>query len=170
MKSLFRRAERASSHGARPVAISRFLLAIVASFAAATLAAASLSPARAQTDFYTIASSELGFYSNGALIRSQPMWGAPDGAAAYRILYRSEGLDGEPIAVSGVVIVPDGSPPPGGRPIVAWAHPTTGVASPHFSSYLCAPLFTIALCFLIFSARRPARVFIQPGAGCWVGI
>ena len=119
MKAAFRRADRASAHGARPVRGGRFLLAIAASFAAATLTAASIAPARAQTDFYTIASSELGFYSNGALIRSQPMWGAPDGAAAYRILYRSEGLKGEPIAVSGVVIVPDGSPPPGGRPIVA---------------------------------------------------
>jgi acyl-CoA dehydrogenase len=43
-------------------------------------------------------------------------------------------------------------------------------ASPHFSNYLCAPLSTIALCLLIFSARRPARVFIQRGAGCLVGI
>src|SRR5271169_5303427 len=42
--------------------------------------------------------------------------------------------------------------------------------SPHFSNYLCAPIFTIALCFLIFSARRSARVFIQPGAGCLAGI
>jgi hypothetical protein len=44
------------------------------------------------------------------------------------------------------------------------------ISSPHFSNYLCASIFTIALCFLIFSARRPARVFIQPGAGCLVGI
>ena len=42
--------------------------------------------------------------------------------------------------------------------------------SPHFSNYLCAPLFTISICFFIFSARVPARVFIQPGAGCLVGI
>lgn len=47
---------------------------------------------------------------------------------AWRILYRSTGLDGQPIAVSGTVIVPTFPPPPGGRPIVAWAHPTTGVA------------------------------------------
>jgi len=40
MKFLFRRADRASAHGARPVGGSRFLLAIVASFAAATLAPA----------------------------------------------------------------------------------------------------------------------------------
>jgi hypothetical protein len=29
--------------------------------------------------------------------------------------------------VSGVVIVPSGDPPPGCRPIVAWARPTSGV-------------------------------------------
>ena len=58
---------------------------------------------------------------------------APLGAQAYRILYRSTGLSGEPIAVSGVAIVPPGPPPEQGRPIVAWAHPTTGVV-PH-----CAP-------------------------------
>ncbi len=65
---------------------------------------------------------------NGALVQSQPLHGAPDGAAAYRILYRSTGLSGEPIVVSGMVVIPQGDPPPGGRPIVAWAHPTTGVA------------------------------------------
>jgi acetyl esterase/lipase len=69
----------------------------------------------------------------GGLIRASPMPGAPDGASAYRILYSSLGLAGEPIPVSGVVIVPTGPAPPGGRPIVAWAHPTTGIVS------RCAP-------------------------------
>jgi len=69
----------------------------------------------------------------GSLIRAEPMAGAPLGANAYRVLYRSRGVHDEPIAVSGVVVVPAGAAPPGGRPIVAWAHPTTGVAS------ICAP-------------------------------
>lgn len=63
----------------------------------------------------------------GSLIRTEPMVGAPLDAAASRILYRSVGLQGEPIAVSGVLVVPPGPAPAGGRPIVAWAHPTTGV-------------------------------------------
>jgi hypothetical protein len=63
----------------------------------------------------------------GTLIRSEPMLFAPADAQAYRVLYRSTGMHGEPIAVSGVIIVPPGPVPPGGRPIVAWAHPTTGV-------------------------------------------
>ncbi len=70
------------------------------------------------------------------------MDGAPDGAAAYRVLYRSKGLHDEPIAVSGVVIVPAGPPPPGGRLIVAWAHPTTGIVSK------CAP----SLAHVLFSS------------------
>src|ERR1700689_3275773 len=60
----------------------------------------------------------------GTLVRQEPMLGAPLGAAAYRVLYRSTSFDGKPILVSGVIVVPQGAPPPGGRPIVAWAHPT----------------------------------------------
>lgn len=44
------------------------------------------------------------------------------------ILYQSTGLRGDPIQVTGYVVVPDGPTPVSGRPIVAWAHPTTGVA------------------------------------------
>src|ERR1700722_2037811 len=65
----------------------------------------------------------------GGVISVSPMTGAPDGASAYRILSFSVGLAGEPIPVSGVVIIPAGLAPPGGRPIVAWAHPTTGIVS-----------------------------------------
>src|SRR5690606_26049679 len=51
------------------------------------------------------------------------------GAMVYRILYRSTGLKGETIAVSGIVIAPDRTPTdPRGWPVVAWAHPTTGIA------------------------------------------
>jgi acetyl esterase/lipase len=67
------------------------------------------------------------------------MAGAPGGAATYRVLYRSTGLKGEPVAVSGVVIVPPGPVPAGGRPVIAWAHPTTGVVprcAPSVSPFL----------------------------------
>jgi acetyl esterase/lipase len=87
----------------------------------------------ADKNFYSAADLNLSSYPNGALIRSAPMENAPDNASAFRVLYRSTGLHGEPIAVSGVVIVPAGTPPPGGRPIVAWAHPTTGIVAQ------CAP-------------------------------
>lgn len=88
--------------------------------------------ANGQTPFYDVAPSELRGQS-GTLIRHEPMPTSPAGSNAYRVLYRSTGLKGEPIAVSGVVIVPSQPPASGTRPIVAWAHPTSGIV-PH-----CAP-------------------------------
>ena len=52
---------------------------------------------------------------------------------AYRILYHSRSLRGDDIAVSGFVATPGGEPPPGGWPLVAFAHGTTGMAD------VCAP-------------------------------
>jgi acetyl esterase/lipase len=63
----------------------------------------------------------------GTLIRFEPLPDAlPEGAQAWRILYLSTGVNGEPIAVSGVVTAPagEGSTP---RPVLAWAHGTVGV-------------------------------------------
>lgn len=63
----------------------------------------------------------------GSIVSITPIAGSPAGASAYRIRYRSADKDGRAIVVSGAVIVPRGSPPPGGRPIVAWAHGASGV-------------------------------------------
>jgi len=70
----------------------------------------------------------------GSIIRVWPLeGGGPGGANAFRILYRSTSPAGEPIAVSGAIFIPPGSPPPGGRNVIAWAHPTSGVVED------CAP-------------------------------
>lgn len=53
---------------------------------------------------------------------------APKGARAWKVLYQSTGLDGKPITVSGVVVAPKANAPNGGRPVITWAHGTTGVA------------------------------------------
>ena len=45
------------------------------------------------------------------------------------MLYRSRSTRGSDIAVSGWVVVPTGTPPAGGWPIVAWNHPTKGMAA-----------------------------------------
>ena len=63
----------------------------------------------------------------GDVLRAEAMAGAPAGASAQRLLYVSTGLDGTPVVVSAVVIVPDSAAPTDGRNVVAWAHPTTGV-------------------------------------------
>jgi acetyl esterase/lipase len=122
-----------------PVRSSGTATARAALYALAVLCVITLSVAggaSAQTPFYQASASEIAG-PPGTLIRSEPMGPTPAGAQAFRVLYRSTGLQGEPIAVSGVVIIPLSPPPPGGRPVVAWAHPTTGVV-PH-----CAPSLAI---------------------------
>jgi hypothetical protein len=91
----------------------------------------------AQTQFYRATPDELDG-PPGTLIRQEQMSGAPLAATAYRVLYRSKGLNDQPTATSGVVIIPAGTVPPEGRPIIAWAHPTTGIV-PH-----CAPSLATA--------------------------
>jgi alpha-beta hydrolase superfamily lysophospholipase len=67
----------------------------------------------------------------GSLVRVAPMatgGSLPPGTTAFRVLYHSETQSGADVAVSGMVVVPGGTPPPGGFPIVTWAHGTTGLA------------------------------------------
>jgi predicted esterase len=79
----------------------------------------------------------------GKLIRSEPFDTKVPGTVAWRIFYVSTGLDGHPIEVSGLVVAPKIPPPGTGRPVVAWAHPTTGVAENCAPSLLRDPLDTI---------------------------
>lgn len=80
----------------------------------------------------------------GTLIRSEVVDGYRPGATTYRVLYTSTGYDGKPTAVSGLVLVPDGEAPAGGRPVVAYTHGTIGVTSRCGPSLMAAdrhPLF-----------------------------
>jgi pimeloyl-ACP methyl ester carboxylesterase len=71
----------------------------------------------------------------GVLIRSLPIAGSPQvpGSRAWAILYHSHSLDGHDLAVSGTVLAPPGAAPPGGRPVLAWGHGSSGLAD------RCAP-------------------------------
>ncbi len=71
----------------------------------------------------------------GDLIRSREFdeYRLPLHVLATRILYYSRAASGDLVAASGVVLFPDGKPPAGGWPVIAWAHALTGVAR------VCAP-------------------------------
>jgi len=66
----------------------------------------------------------------GELIRSEPndQYNLPYELSAVRILYHSRTANGEDVAVSAVVLIPDGKPPAGGWPVIAWAHEFRGAA------------------------------------------
>lgn len=76
----------------------------------------------------------------GETIRALAIETAPTGSRAWRILYHSADLGGDDIAVSGTVVVPDGAPPAGGWPVIAWGHPTTGAIARCGPSSGFAPL------------------------------
>ena len=102
----------------------------------------------APTESFYVAPDPLPDGKPGDIIRSEPLPGAPAGSQAWKVLYLSVGFDGSPTAVSGIVVAPttattggttpgsapSGSAgPAGGRPVLSWAHPTTGVVD------ACAP-------------------------------
>ena len=71
----------------------------------------------------------------GELIRSEPFYEylLPYTVSAVRILYHSRSPQDKDVAASGVVLLPRGTAPHGGWPIIAWAHDLTG------SARQCAP-------------------------------
>src|SRR4029078_13179522 len=81
-----------------------------------------------------VGSHEIVSAQPGTILRVWPqIGGGEEKAKAYRVLYRSTGLNGEPIAVSGAILIPTTPAPPGQRDIVSRAHVTTGVVEQ------CAP-------------------------------
>ncbi len=102
------------------------ILAAGVMFAATTFLTVLPSVAQAE-DFYTPEAAQIAGRP-GSIIRAQKFNAPPGAEAAYRVLYRSTNASGTPIAVSGVIVVPNGAAPAGGRPIVSWAHATSGVA------------------------------------------
>ncbi|MEM9729922.1 MAG: lipase family protein [Myxococcota bacterium] len=83
-------------------------------------------------DFYLPPESLAG--SNpGALIRSEEVQPIAADSRTFVVLYVSESLAGEAIAVSGLVVVPDAPAPSDGFNVVSWAHGTKGISDD------CAP-------------------------------
>lgn len=68
----------------------------------------------------------------GDLLSATGLVSSPD-HDVWSVRYRSTGVDGDPVEVTGVVARPSSEPPPGGFPIVSFAHGTTGIGD------RCAP-------------------------------
>ncbi len=70
----------------------------------------------------------------GDVVRTEQLASAPGGTLAWRVMYHSTDVMGTRILTSAVVVAPTAPwSGPGSRPVVAWGHPTTGVAA------RCAP-------------------------------
>jgi hypothetical protein len=109
-------------------------LPLIALFLCAMAARAAAGVPESAVTLGDVTQSEIHAAKPGHVLRIYPqIGGASSNAKAYRILYRSTGSGGEPIAVSGTVIFPAGPAPREGCNIIACAHYTTGVAQ------RCAP-------------------------------
>src|SRR6201991_2133436 len=73
----------------------------------------------------------------------------PAGSTAHTMVYRSiSGITGSPVVVSGAVFVPPGDPPPGGWPVIGYAHGTVGVTpdcAPTEDSRLLGDITSVAI-------------------------
>ncbi|MBM5800455.1 MAG: hypothetical protein FJ077_06360 [Cyanobacteria bacterium K_DeepCast_35m_m2_023] len=96
-------------------------------------------PAATGTGATADLSGALPFYANtdklnpngkplGTVLASEPADSTIAGSKAWRIAYVSSDTVGRRTVVTGLIAVPDGPAPAGGRPLVAWAHGTTGTA------------------------------------------
>lgn len=108
-------------------------------------------------DVSTLDASAVGAAEPGVVLRSEQveLTGPLTGASGWRILYRSTTAEGAPAVVSGMLLAPDGPPPPSGRPVAAWAHGTTGIAD------RCAPSATGNLFYDDYGAE--ARRLLDQG-------
>jgi alpha-beta hydrolase superfamily lysophospholipase len=88
-----------------------------------------------QGDFYEPPDEVAG--EPGTILRSErDDDGLPRGARGWRVLYSTTDEDGESIAVSGLIVLPEGAGENRPHPVLAWAHGTTGIAR------ACAPSLT----------------------------
>lgn len=82
----------------------------------------------------------------GVLLRSEPFTReVPTDARGWRILYTTTRDDATPVVASAIVVAPRGPADGAPRPVVAWAHGTTGVARGCAPSLLEQPFSSGAL-------------------------
>ncbi len=111
--------------------IGAVLLATVASWPALA-SASTLPPPKGLPSFYAVPNPLPGG-PPGTLIKHQLVDVPGVEGTVYRVMYTSRNLQGHPVAVTGVVIVPTAPAPSGGYPVVSWGHGTNGMAD------ICAP-------------------------------
>ncbi|MCT7660899.1 lipase family protein [Mycobacterium deserti] len=106
-----------------------------------------------------IESANLSGSGPGSLVSAMTMPGFAHtnegkGMHSARVVYRSTSGDtGAPTEVSGSVFAPLGAPPPGGWPVIVFAHGTTGINEP------CAPSLSATL----LNMTGPVIAFIRNG-------
>ncbi|QWD28324.1 hypothetical protein G6684_08755 [Polynucleobacter paneuropaeus] len=85
----------------------------------------------------------------GQVIKKESISTTIAGARAWRIAYISSDLAGRKTISTGLIVAPVGRAPKDGRPVIAWAHGTTGTAQNCGPSQLPNPAQPLSEYFLI---------------------
>lgn len=127
----------------------RKLFAGLVMTAAVIMAPASYAADIALPPFYQKVSQMTPSGPLGRVIAKEKVATSIPGAEAWRIAYVSSDLKDRPTISTALVIAPKGKPPKGGRPVVAWAHGTTGTAQSCGPSQVLDPAQDLNEYFLI---------------------
>ena len=120
------------------LALALGLIGLAACSSSSKTAAPSTSPTSTTPDATPIPAPKglPAFYSvaqpvpttTGKLIKSEKISSAGLHGTVYRVMYVSQTVDNKPVAVTGLVVVPNTTVPAGGYPVVTWGHGTNGMA------------------------------------------
>lgn len=116
------------------------------------MAFATLSPALADPPtppFYRAASQLAADGKLGQVILKETVTTSVPGAQAWRIAYISSDVAERKTISTAIVVAPTGQPPAAGRPIIAWAHGTTGTAQNCGPSQVIDPAAPLNQYFLV---------------------
>jgi pimeloyl-ACP methyl ester carboxylesterase len=136
LRQIFLRQSGLRHTGLRQAGLRHTFPSVVASATAITalIGSALLQPLQAQPQIYLApfyaATDKLNPNGKplGTVLASEPVSSSVKGSKAWRIAYVSSDPAGRRTVTTGLIAVPDGPVPPGGRPLVGWAHGTTGTA------------------------------------------
>lgn len=85
----------------------------------------------------------------GQVIKQEKIATSVKGAQAWRVAYISSDISGRKTIATGMVVAPVGATPAGGRPIMSWAHGTTGTAQNCGPSQVFDPVVPLNEYFLM---------------------
>ncbi len=111
------------------VGMMAIALVVVLGGATGATTASKKTPAPAGLPSFYAVPASLAKAKPGQLLKSQKVAEPGTDGTVYRVMYASTSLiDDSPVAVTGLIVVPDGPAPKGGFPVVSWAHGTNGMA------------------------------------------
>jgi len=115
---------------------------------------ATLSPLTAQADppvapFYEAVMKLNPNGMLGQVVKKEKIKTSVKGAQAWKIAYISSDLNGQKTIVTGLLVAPIGVAPKEGRPIMSWAHGTTGAAQNCGPSQVLNPVVPLNEYFLV---------------------